>query len=316
MFDRSYIGVSNRNFSVNDQGHTAGYFHRYRPFRPENSRCAERRIDVFLPRNYDTNDHRYPVLYLNDGHTAFFEPAMGDQSWDIANTLGALYERRSIRELIVIAMYPVNRAREYTHAHWCGSDCCGLESYAQCVAESIKPFIDRSYRTLPESGTTMIVGSSHGGLAAFYMANRRPDAFGYAGALSPSFWVGVDDAESFPLIKPLQDRVLKDSQLLAAVKETLAAASRRPKLYLDWGLVRTGGLHNESIEERATARGREMVKLLQQKYDYKIGNDLIVYEDPAGEHNEKSWGRRVPRVLEFFVNNKDQLPPAFADNVS
>ncbi len=301
MFESSYFRDSNRNFSVNDQGHIAGYFHRYEAFRTESALYPERRIDVFLPRNYNSNDHRYPVLYLNDGHTAFFKPATGDQSWDIANTLGALYERRLIRELIVVAMYPVNRAREYTHAHWSGSDCCGLESYAQCVAESIKPFIDRSYRTLPESGTTMIVGSSHGGLAAFYLANRRPDAFGYAGALSPSFWVGVDDAESFPLIKPLPDRVLKDSQLLEAVKETLADALRRPKVYLDWGLVRTGGLHNESIEERATARGREMVKLLQQEYAYKIDNDLIVYEDPGGEHNEQSWARRMPRVLEFFV---------------
>jgi len=305
MFESGYFRDSDRNFSVNDQGHIAGYFHRYEPFRTESSLYPERRIDVFLPRNYASNDRRYPVLYLNDGHTAFFKPAIGDQSWDIANTLGVLYERGLIRELIVVAMYPVNRAREYTHAHWSGPDCCGLESYAQCVAESIKPFIDRSYRTLPESGTTMIVGSSHGGLAAFYMANRRPDAFGYAGALSPSFWVGVDDAESFPLIKPLPDRALKDSQLLEAVKETLAAASRRPKVYLDWGLVRTGGLHNESIEERAMARGREMVKLLQQEYAYKIDNDLIVYEDPDGEHNEQSWARRMPRVLEYFVNNKD-----------
>ena len=302
MFESSYFRDSNRHFSVNDQGHTAGYFHRYEAFRTESSPYPERRIDVFLPRNYDSNDHRYPVLYLNDGHTAFFEPATGIQSWDIANTLGALYRRRLIRELIVVAMHPVNRAREYTHAHWSGPDCCGLESYAQFVAERIKPFIDRSYRTLPESGTTMIVGSSHGGLAAFYMANRRPDAFGYAGALSPSFWVGVDDAERFPLIKSLPGRVLKDSQLLEAVKETLADALRRPKLYLDWGLVRTGGLHNESIEERATVRGREMVKLLQQEYAYKIDNDLIVYEDPDGEHNEQSWARRMPRVLEYFVN--------------
>jgi predicted alpha/beta superfamily hydrolase len=305
MSERRYFSDSNRNFSVNDQGHTAGYFHRYYPFRTESSRYPERRIDVFLPRNYDSNEHRYSVLYMNDGHTAFFKPASGGHSWELVNTLGALYERRSIRELIVVAIYPVNRAREYTHAHWSGSDCCELESYTQCVAESIKPFIDRSYRTLPESRTTMILGSSHGGLAAFYMANRRPEAFGYAGALSPSFWVGVDDAESFPLIKPLPDRNLRDSQLLEAVKETLATASRRPKLYLDWGLVRTGGLHNESIEERSTARGREMVKLLQQEYAYEINNDLIVYEDPHGEHDEQSWARRVPMVLEFFVNNND-----------
>jgi predicted alpha/beta superfamily hydrolase len=304
MRERRYFRGGHRNFVVHDGGDIAGYFHRYEPLRTESSLYPERTIDVFLPRNYDRNEDRYPVLYLNDGHTAFLKPVLGDKSLDIANTLGALYEQHLIRELIIVAIYPVNRAREYTHANWSGPDCCGLESYAQCVAESIKPFIDRSYRTLSDAGTTMIAGSSHGGLAAFYMANRRPDAFGYAGALSPSFWVGVDDAERFPSIQPLPDRLLKDSQLLEAVKETLAAAFRRPKLYLDWGLVRSGGLHNESIEERATARGREMVKLLLQEYAYQIDHDLIVYEDPDGEHDEQSWGRRMPRLLEFFLKRE------------
>jgi hypothetical protein len=103
----------------------------------------------------------------------------------------------------------------------------------------------------------------------------------------------------------LPDRALKNSQLLEAVKETLADPLRRPKLYFDWGLVRTGGLHNESIEERATARGREMVSLCRQQYSYEIGKDLVAYEDPDGEHNEHSWTRRIPRVLAFFVNAGD-----------
>jgi enterochelin esterase-like enzyme len=304
MRERRHFREGHRNFVVHDGGDIAGYFHRYQPWRTESSLYPERTIDVFLPRNYHRNQDRYPVLYLNDGHTAFLKSALSDKSLDIANTLGALYQQHLIRELIIVAIYPINRAREYTHAHWSGPDCCGLESYAQCVAESIKPFIDRSYLTLSEARTTMIAGSSHGGLAAFYMANRRPDAFGYAGALSPSFWVGLDDAERFPSIQPLPARLLKDSQLIEAVKETLAAAIRRPKLYLDWGLVRTGGLHNESIEERATARGREMVKLLLQEYAYQIDHDLIVYEDPDGEHDEQSWARRMPRLLEFFVRRE------------
>ena len=65
------------------------------------------------------------------------------------------------------------------------------------------------------------------------------------------------------------------------------------------------GLHNESIEERSTACGREMIKVLQRVYAYEIDNDLIVYEDPDDEHNEHSRARRMPRVLEFFVNYND-----------
>src|ERR1700733_14552547 len=96
---------SNRKFTVVDLGHTAGYFHRYDPFRAGSSLCPERRIDVFLPRDSNRRQSRYPVLYLNDGHTAFFKRANGDQSWNIADTLGALYERRLIRPLIVVAMH-------------------------------------------------------------------------------------------------------------------------------------------------------------------------------------------------------------------
>ena len=104
----------------------------------------------------------------------------------------------------------------------------------------VKPFVDANYRTLPRRENTMIMGALHGGLAAFYIANRRPDEFGFCKALSPSFWVGVDHAEGFPIVKPNDNATLRGSQLIAMVQNTLADARRRPRLYLDWGLVRTG----------------------------------------------------------------------------
>jgi enterochelin esterase-like enzyme len=37
-----------------------------------------------------------------------------------------------------------------------------------------------------------IIGSSHGGLAAFHMALSHPTIFGIAICMSPSFWAGID----------------------------------------------------------------------------------------------------------------------------
>jgi hypothetical protein len=37
--------------------------------------------------------------------------------------------------------------------------------------------------------------------------------------------------------------------------------------------------------------------------------DLEIFEDLAGEHNEASWGRRMPRVLTWFEEKR--LSPAF-----
>ena len=39
----------------------------------------------------------------------------------------------------------------------------------------------------------MILGSSHGGLAAFYIGESKTRVFGFASALPPSFWVGPDE---------------------------------------------------------------------------------------------------------------------------
>jgi predicted alpha/beta superfamily hydrolase len=147
----------------------------------------------------------------------------------------------------------------------------------------------------------MIVGSSHGGLAAFYTAVRHSAKFGFCGAMSPSFWVGVDDATNFPTVKAKNDKRLSDSQLVAMVRSTLTKSGTRPNFYLDWGLMRQGGPHNASIEERATYRGREMADLLIREFGYQIGTDLMVYEDPRGEHREESWGKHVPRVIEWFL---------------
>jgi predicted alpha/beta superfamily hydrolase len=145
----------------------------------------------------------------------------------------------------------------------------------------------------------MILGSSHGGLAAFYIANCRPTAFGFAAALSPSFWVGLDDGSFFPWVKPSLDATLEKSELVERVKHTLSDGRQRPRLYFGWGLVRAGGASNASIEERATARCREMVALLQHCYGYQMGDELVVYEDPEGKHDEQSWRGKYRRCWSF-----------------
>jgi len=301
MTGNSEILIGNQRVRIHDEGHSAGYFHTYDHFQTSGAAYPERIIRIFLPRDYESEDRRYPVLYMNDGNTAFTKGGIVNQTWDVANMLGHFYQDHATLKFIVVGLDPVKRNREYTHAVWSGPDWGGLESYSSCIADWVKPFIDAYYRTLPERENTMILGSSHGGLAAFYIACRRPDEFGFASALSPSFWVGVDHAEDSPVVKPDDNASLSRSQLILMFHNTLADVKRRPKLYLDWGLARTGGPHNEFIEERATVRGREMALLLQTEYGYRLGEDLFVYEDPKGEHSEESWGKHMPRILQYFT---------------
>ncbi|MDX2014289.1 MAG: alpha/beta hydrolase-fold protein [Myxococcaceae bacterium] len=272
-----------------DSGDLSGYWHTYDALQACGAGDAPRKVHVFLPRTYERSTARYPVVYLQDGNTAFWPGGPANDTWRVQEGLSTLWRQRAIEPVIVVAVHPLNRDREYTHASAApGRDCCGAEAYTNYLADCVKRFVDTNYRTVPDAARTAVIGSSHGGLISFYAATRRPDRFGRVGALSSSFWVGLD---------PLGGGSLERSALVAPVLPLLRDPSRRPnRIWIDWGLVRDGGFHNVWIEARATERGRELAAALERT-GYVRGQTLFVQEDPRGAHQESSWARRFPDVM-------------------
>lgn len=281
-----------------DEGSPAGYFHTYDALKVGGPEDPPHKVHVLLPRGYGSCDSGYPVIYMNDGDTAFWPGGPGNKSWRVQNALSALYAQGSLRKVIVVAIVPVDRDFEYSHVQVAPDrKCCGADRYVSYVADSVRGFINRSYRTQRDAASTAIIGSSRGGLAAFYLATRRPEVFGRAGCMSSSFWAGLD-----PVLGGMYSGgPLSTAPLIVPVTRTLQDRLLRPRLWIDWGLVRTGGTHNSNIEAAATTRGREMAQLLKTTYSYVEGSDLFVQEDPTGEHDEDSWGRRIPFVLKALI---------------
>jgi enterochelin esterase-like enzyme len=274
-----------------DEGDASGTFQTFDALDLPGALRRARKVHVFLPRSYDRGDRRYPVVYFNDGTRTFFHDG-GGPSWDLAARLAELYAQ-GMPEIIAVGVNPTDRDREYTFAPVpTRPTCCELESYAAYLADQLKPFIDASYRTDPAPEHTAIVGSSHGGLAAFVTAARHPESFGRAGCLSSSFWV---DMTPFGATTRLAD-----SALLRDFGADLGAGAK-PKRWIDWGLVRTGGSHNALIEANATLRSRELVDLLVDTKGYRLHADVETYEDPQGGHDEASWSRRLLRVVPWLV---------------
>lgn len=277
-----------------DEGFASGYFHTFDALSVGGPGDPGRKVHVFLPRDYESSGGAYPVVYMNDGDTAFW-PSSAGKSLAIAGALAALYAGGSIPQTIIVAVHPLDRRAEYTHAPYApGRPSGGLSEYTRYLSERLKSFIDAHYRTKPEPASTAIIGSSHGGLASFYIATRRPDRFGKAASMSPSFWAGLDPVHGgdYP------GGPLAASPLIRPAADTLVNTALRPALWIDWGLVRTGGYHNERIEAAAAARGREMAALLQSSFGYRLGRDLFAFEDPRGEHDEVSWSRRFPAAMQ------------------
>lgn len=148
-----------------------------------------RRICVYLPPDYDTNDKSYPVLYMQDGQNLFDANTSYSGEWEVDESLNEMFDNGD-EGVIVIGIDNGGAYRIDEYSPWINTEYGGGEGdeYVNFIVETLKPYIDTSFRTKPDRLNTGIMGSSLGGLISFYAAIEHQDIFSKAGIFSPSFW--------------------------------------------------------------------------------------------------------------------------------
>ena len=66
------------------------------------------------------------------------------------------------------------------------------DAYLKFLVDELKPFIDSTYRTLPDQYHTFVMGSSMGGLISLYDITEYPQVFSGAGCVS-THWVAREN---------------------------------------------------------------------------------------------------------------------------
>src|SRR5262249_9148503 len=133
---------------------------------------------------------RYPVLYMHDGQNLFeaATSAFGTE-WQVDENIDAAVAAGRMDEVIAVGVHnTANRIWEDTPGCDATYGGGGAEVYERFLIDTVKPFIDQSFRTLPDKDNTAVMGSSLGGLLSFYLARRNPTVFAKAGCMSSSFW--------------------------------------------------------------------------------------------------------------------------------
>jgi predicted alpha/beta superfamily hydrolase len=146
-----------------------------------------RRVWIYLPENYASTKNRYPVLYMQDGQNVFDDATSFSGEWGIDEMLDSMPGQQCI--VVAIDHGANKRLNEYNPYN---SDRFGKgegNAYLDFVVKTLKPFIDKKYRTLKDKKHTSIAGSSMGGLISMYALLKYPTVFGGAGVFSPAFWV-------------------------------------------------------------------------------------------------------------------------------
>lgn len=161
-----------------------------------------RKVWAFLPPSYFLDSKkRYPVIYFNDGQNIFegWKATFG-VSWEVHNTMKKLSHHEGYRESILIGIEhgKKNRKSEFLPFNTSGAFSSEGNIYTDFIANELKTFVDKNLRTLTGREHTSIIGSSLGGINAFYTGFKHQDVFSKVGVFSPSVWAAP---HIFPLIK-------------------------------------------------------------------------------------------------------------------
>lgn len=248
----------------------------------------ERTIMVYLPPGYDDEpDERYPVLYMHDGNNLFdAKTSATGVEWGVDETAQRLISQGRMRKAIIVGIYNTpQRTREYSpfkDAEYGG----GFgDAYLKFIIETLKPFIDKTYRTAPDRQNTGLAGSSLGGLISAYGLFKHHEAFGFAGVVSPALWWA--EGGIFDFVRK-------------------APAPRPIKLWLDIGSEEGESAGPLTRFTNAVRDCRRLVKTLEAK-GYDRCDDIRYVEIEGGRHHEFDWAARVDQMLlYFFGTNAEQ----------
>lgn len=232
-----------------------------------------RRIAALLPYDYRESDKRYPVLYLQDGQNLFDDYAPFG-NWAVDKKLAVMAER-GIGDIIIISIDHGEKERiaEFTPSSRTKLGSGDGKKYVRFLADTLKSYVDKHFRTLPEREHTGIGGSSMGGLISIYAGLMYPEVYGKLMIFSPSLWVMPNIHFHFLNFHDPQDI---DIYLYGGEEES---ANMVPNI--------------RRFQEAFQEAGKASVK-------------FRLSVDPGGQHNEARWGEEFPRAAEWLFFKKNE----------
>ena len=213
---------------------------------------TKKTIQIWLPENYSESKKKFAVIYMHDAQNLFDKNTSYVGEWNVDETLDSLNA-----QVIVVGIDHGNEKRldeltPYPNEKYGGGK---ADNYLQFIVETLKPHIDKTYRTKANARNTAIFGSSLGGLVSYYALLKYPKVFGKTGVFSPSFWFSDD--------------------IYTLTKNT---AKIKSKIYL---------LAGDSESESMAGDMVKMTMLVNSKLRNKNHVRSVIIN--GGQHNEKLW---------------------------
>jgi len=267
-------------------------------------------VDVWLPPGYPQQGP-YAVLYMFDGQNLFDSgKTWNHQSWQAARTAARLIAAGQTRPFIIVGIWnaqqlrmseyypqqpwesltPAQRRAQLSKRIW-GQPVLPVapfsDAFLKFMTQELRPAIDRRFAVSPRRSATFVMGSSMGGLMAWYALARYPQVFGGAACLS-THWLGASLSQESVGVNPSPDAFVR------YIREHFPSAAHH-RIYFDHG-TRTLDAFYGPTQLRVN-------RILRAKG--WTGGHFWSLVFPGADHSERSWSARLTIPLIFLL-----APPA------
>ena len=233
-----------------------------------------REIFVLLPKGYNQNKHKYPLLIVHDGRAVFYSKNRGfgkknkskndtlpKPGWNLDETVNELIQSKKIKPIIMVGVSNTkNRGYEYVPTR------NGI-NFGRALTQELIPEIKKLYRVNSKDIGTL--GSSAGGLISLYLGWELNHVFTKVACLSPG--IIYKDQNYFELLKK------------AKVPDNLKLAMVNGADNFDSGLQ----------------VGVDKFIDYLNKINFPKEN-LLYWIDKKGTHSSRSWSHQAKDILQWM----------------
>lgn len=241
-------------------------------------------VEIWTPAGYDPKDtsKKYSVIYLLDGQNQFDDSDVYNGGWGSDEVITALMKNGGEGIILVGIDNQRNRDNELTpdlgkvipEYNSGGFRNGSGEQFAEFVAKTVLPYVEANYNVYTDAAHTAVVGSSSGGIEAFYIGMEYMNEFGRIGAISPAFLL-----------------YSKGTWAEYLGKFDFTDSSKLPRIYFYNG----GG---DALELELLPNARDMKTWLAD-FGYDESKMTFVY-DEKNAHNEAAWRNVMPEIVTWL----------------
>lgn len=221
------------------------------------------------------------LLILNDGQDI--------EKWGVKKIVDSLYRNNLIEPLLVVAVHPGAREKEYGVSDMPDFMNRGDKAgkYAAFIDNELYAFIKKK-ATVRKFKSVVLAGCSLGGLSAFDIAWDHADKIDKVGVFSGSFWWRDKD---------ISDSSYSDEQNRILLRK-IRSSHKKPHLKY-W--LYAGGKEETSDRDKdgiidVEDDTKDLAALITSK-NVCLPQDIVYTEDPNGVHDYTSWRQQLPAFL-------------------